>query len=140
MQCGESTTNATQKRLCLSNRIWVVVTQKTTVRIFTTVKTSNNKLYNFSCQVRHTKNENTPPHGRKTPRHKVQQSEGTRSPLQASRISMTHSAIKKKLFSAGSPKPTSNMHSDGPKFQTLAPQTPSGPSFIRVQNSQVHLV
>ena len=86
------------------------------------------------------KNENTPPHGRKTPRHKVQQNEGIRSPLQASHISMTHSAIKKKLFSAGSPKLTSNMHSDGPKFQTLAPQTPSGPSFIRVQNSQVQLV
>lgn len=88
-------------------------------------------------KVRHTKNENTPPHGRKTPRHKMQQREGIHSPLQASRINMTHSAIKKKLFSAGLPKPTSNMHSDGPKFQTLAPQTPSGPSFIRVQNSQV---
>lgn len=130
----------TQKHLCLSTRICAVVTQKTTVRVFTTIKTSSNKWYNFSCQVHHTKNENTPPHGRKTPRHKVQQSEGIRSPRQASRINMTHSAIKKKLFSPGSPKLTSNMHSDGPKFQTLAPQTPSGPSFIRVQNSQVQLV
>jgi hypothetical protein len=140
MQCGESTTSATQKHLCLSTSMCAVITQKTTVCIFTTVKTLSNKWYNFSYQVRHTKNENTPPHGRKTPRHKMQQREGIHSPLQASRINMTHSAIKKKLFSAGSPKPTSNMHSDGPKFQTLAPQTPSGPSFIRVQNSQVHLV
>jgi len=140
MQCDESSTSATQKHLRLSTRMCAVVTHKTTVCIFTTVKTSNNKWYNFSRQVRHMKNENTPPHGRKTPRHKVQQSEGIRSPLQASRISVTHSAIKKKLFSAGSPKLTSNVHSDGPKFQTLAPQTPSGPSFIRVQNSQVQLI
>ncbi|XP_023708827.1 cell division cycle 7-related protein kinase [Cryptotermes secundus] len=93
-------------------------------------------------KVLHTKNENTPPHSRKTPRHKVLQNEGIRSPLQDGDISMKHNTIKKKLFPAGSPKISSGTHLDGPKFQTLAPQTPNGPSFVRVQNSQVksHLV
>jgi hypothetical protein len=53
---------------------------------------------------------------------------------------MKHNTIKKKLFSTGSPKVSSSIHLDGPKFQTLAPQTPNGPSFVRVQNSQVHLI
>jgi hypothetical protein len=96
--------------------------------------------FNFNYQVPHIKNENTPPHSRKTPRHKVAQNEGIRSPLHDSRISMKHSGIKKKLFSACLPKISSSSHLDGPKFQTLAPQTPNGPSFVRVQNSQVKLI
>lgn len=140
MQCGESITSITVKHLYLPTRLHAVVTQKTTLRISITVKTSCNKGIIFYCQVCHMKNENTPPHGRKTPRRKVLQNEGLCSPRQASHICVTHNAIKKKLFSAGSAKFPSNIHSEGPKFQTLAPQTPSGPSFIRVQNSQVQLI
>jgi hypothetical protein len=93
----------------------------------------------FHCQFLHTKKENTPPDSKMTPKHKVLHNEGTRSPLQGSRLNMKYSAIKKNLFSSGSPRVTGSAHLDGPKFQTLAPQTPSGPSFVRVQNSQVQI-
>lgn len=96
--------------------------------------------YFFHCQVHHTKNENTPPNSKMTPKHKVLHNEGIRSPLQDSRLNTKHSAIKKKLFLAGSPRMNSSTHLGGPKFQTLAPQTPSGPSFVRVQNSQVRMI
>ncbi|PSN34353.1 Cell division cycle 7-related protein kinase [Blattella germanica] len=89
-----------------------------------------------------TKNENTPPNSKKTPRHKLLQNEGIRSPLKDSRNLLKHNSIKKKLFCAGSPRVSNTIQADGPKFQTLAPGTPSGPCHVRVQNSQVksHLV
>ncbi|KAJ9583360.1 hypothetical protein L9F63_022293, partial [Diploptera punctata] len=78
------------------------------------------------------KNENTPPNSKLTPKHKLSMSGNMRSPLKDNRNSLKHNSIKKKLFSAGSPQVSSGL-----KFQTLAPETPNGCSFVRVQNSQV---